>query len=280
MAEQPLAQGYIRKGQSRNPFWWVALAAILLLPHTVQAQDEHHAGLVVMYGDGRIEQQCVAFGEESISGYELLQRAGLTLNVEAGAIGAAVCAINGEGCSYPAESCFCRCQSSPCVYWSYWRRQPNGDWRYQVLGAANSQVRDGAVEGWRWAAGPVDAIQPPPQVQFDQLCNDQSPADVGPVDAGQPISVSAAATTLPAQANAQTRRAITNATTAAGSSAESNSSQENGQSATAMPAGAEAVTEEEDTTVASTQGLWLLMAAVVVTPAALLLLWALLRKGH
>ena len=35
----------------------------------------------------RQERQCVTFAEESISGYDLLQRSGLPLSVEAGAIG-------------------------------------------------------------------------------------------------------------------------------------------------------------------------------------------------
>jgi hypothetical protein len=148
------------------------LAMLLLLAGptpAVQAQDENRAGLVIVHGDGTTDQYCVAFPEASISGYELLTRAGLTLSVEAAASGATICSIDGEGCSYPQESCFCQCQGSPCVYWSYWRMTEDG-WLYQNLGAGNTKVRHGDVEGWHWAAGTTRNAEAPPAIAFEAIC--------------------------------------------------------------------------------------------------------------
>jgi hypothetical protein len=153
------------------------LASLPALLNTapVRAQDGARAGVIVVHGDGSMTQQCVPFAEESISGYELLKRAGLALGVEASSTGASICSIDGEGCNFPQESCFCQCQSSPCVYWSYWRLQEGG-WLYQNLGAGNTQVRDGDVEGWHWSEGTVKDAQEPPSVTFDQICGVPQPA--------------------------------------------------------------------------------------------------------
>lgn len=148
------------------------LAMLLLLAGptpAVRAQDVHRAGLVIVHGDGTTTRDCVAFPEASISGYELLTRAGLTLSVEVAAPGATICSIDGEGCSYPQESCFCQCQGSPCVYWSYWRMTEDG-WLYQNLGAGNTNVRHGDVEGWHWAAGTTRNAEAPPATTFDAIC--------------------------------------------------------------------------------------------------------------
>lgn len=157
-----------------------ATLALLITASPAHAQDEPgHAGLVIVHGDGKVTEQCVAFSEASISGYELLKRAGLLLNVEAGAVGTTVCSIDGEGCSYPKESCFCRCQSSPCVYWSYWRHSPEG-WQYQNLGAAYTRVRNGDVEGWHWSAGTVTDSKAPPDVSFASICAAAAPSAAAP----------------------------------------------------------------------------------------------------
>lgn len=172
----------------------VLVALLVLLPGVARAQDQNQAGLVVVFGDGRVERKCVSFAEDTITGYELLQRSGLPLSVEAGAIGPTVCSIGKEGCSFPAESCFCRCQSSPCVYWSYWRLESDGSWRYQSLGAGNTKVRNGDVEGWRWAAGTTQDAEEPPAVSYADICGDSSPQTIAAAAVTNTISNTAVAT--------------------------------------------------------------------------------------
>jgi hypothetical protein len=237
--------------------WQVALlvAVLALLPRVAFAQEEKHAGLVVVFGDGRVEQQCVAFTEESISGYELLQRSGLPLSIEAGAIGPTVCSIGDDGCAYPQESCFCRCQGSPCIYWSYWRLQEDGAWRYQSLGAGNTQVRDGEVEAWRWAAGTTRDAEKPPAVSFVDIC-------------GEAVQQSAAATATVPAVDIPTETASASVTGT------------NVTEIAAAPPAAPGASTATNAVQAGMQPLWLLLAGTIVVPAVVLVVWALVRKGR
>jgi hypothetical protein len=150
------------------------IALLLLSAFPVAAQEENRAVLVIVHGDGSVVMQCVAFAEASISGAEMLVRSGLDLSVEASSMGATVCRIDGEGCTYPQQSCFCQCEGSPCVYWSYWQLT-GGEWRYSNIGAGNATVRNGDVNGWRWGLGTVEKAEPPPDITFDEICTKDAP---------------------------------------------------------------------------------------------------------
>jgi hypothetical protein len=110
-------------------------------------------------GDGTLATRCVAFSEAEISGLNVLEQSRLEIVTSQGA----VCAIGGTGC--PADNCWCQCQGTPCIYWSYWHWLA-GAWEYSQAGAAGYQVHDGDIEGWRWGEGET----PPPAVLFEQIC--------------------------------------------------------------------------------------------------------------
>ncbi len=147
----------------------LAFAVWLLGATPASAQDGAQAGLVIVHGDDSVTTQCVAFAEESITGAELLVRSGLDVAMEASSMGATICRLDGQGCDYPQESCFCQCEGSPCVYWSYWRLGSEG-WTYSNLGAGNATVRAGDVDGWRWGEGRIDRAESPPAITFDEIC--------------------------------------------------------------------------------------------------------------
>lgn len=149
-------------------FLLLSLLLLLALPPRLWAQASHQAALVIRYGDGQVETRCVAFTEPQITGYDVLVRAGLDVTIDAGGMGAAVCAIQGIGC--PANDCFCHCQGDACQYWSYWH-QVGGAWEYSLGGASIYPVTDGAIEGWSWGPGSVTAATAPPVVSFDAVCN-------------------------------------------------------------------------------------------------------------
>lgn len=235
---------------TRSSMFAVAASVVvwILAVSPARAQEESHAGLVIVHGDGRVTQQCVAFAETTISGYELLKRAGPAMSVEAGAIGATICSIDGEGCAFPQESCFCQCQGSPCTYWSYWRQSAAG-WQYQNLGAANTKVRAGDVEAWHWATGTPNDAEKPPDLTFDAICAAEPKAQAV-----------AAALTITASTSPETRTAQAML------------------SSTVTPAGA-AVT----TPVAAAPGgplgvLWLVLLGLVVLPFAAGAVLILVRK--
>mgnify|MGYP001159297553 CR=1 FL=1 len=194
--------------------FWIAIVVMMLLASPAVAQEEQRAGLVIVHGDGSVITQCVAFPESSITGAELLARSGLDLAVEASGMGATICRIDGEGCDYPQDACFCQCQSSPCIYWAYWRLT-DGAWVYRNAGAGNSPVQPGDVEGWRWGLGTIKKAEPPPDVAFEEICVEEvatpAAAPTAGLDAASDNVVAAestAATALtltdPAGASAQT----------------------------------------------------------------------------
>lgn len=177
-------------------FRWLSLLILSLttvwaIPSHLWAQTTNQAALVVRHGEGQVETRCVSFTEPQISGYDLLVRAGFSVDVDASGIGAAVCAINGTGC--PANNCFCQCSGSDCQYWSYWH-QLNGSWDYSLVGASIYPVAHGAVEGWSWGPGSVTQAIAPPLLSFEQICtaaveNTPTPTDTPPLPTPMPEPV-------------------------------------------------------------------------------------------
>lgn len=127
------------------------------------AQTENRAALVVSLDEDTVITTCVSFTEEQITGYQLLQRSGLAFeSMFDPNMGAFICSIEGQGC--PKTDCQCQVP----LYWSYWHME-RGQWVYNVLGASNSQVVPGQVDGWAWSEG-----QPPPVYTFEQVCGAQN----------------------------------------------------------------------------------------------------------
>jgi hypothetical protein len=181
---------------------------LVLLPARALAQDgPHRAGLIVRFGDGSVITRCVSFSESSITGLELLQRAGLAIRVDTNSsIGAGVCKINSQGCD-AGKSCFCQCEGSTCAYWQYFYLDAErGAWKYSNLGASLHQVPDGAVEGWSWGNNVA-----PPVMTLDQICAaSASVSTFAPVASSTPTArPSATAATLPTSALTATPRPVT-----------------------------------------------------------------------
>ena len=82
----------------------ILLVGLTILAQTVWTQGTNQAGLVIIHGDGHMVGRCVEFSEPQITGYDLLQRSALDLNIEVSGMGATICRIDEEGCTYPAQS--------------------------------------------------------------------------------------------------------------------------------------------------------------------------------
>lgn len=157
----------------------LGLFGLLLLPApSAHAQGGQQVGLVIRHGNGDVITQCVEIDDEEVSGYDVLAASNLDLSVDFQSMGTAICRIDQEGCDFPGENCFCRCMSSPCIYWSYWQVE-DGAWRYSDGGAANTRVRAGSVEGWSWGEGVVgvEADNQPPLLTFTEICGDEHAAE-------------------------------------------------------------------------------------------------------
>ncbi|MBL7183673.1 MAG: hypothetical protein ISS50_04395 [Anaerolineae bacterium] len=130
----------------------------------MHADGPQRVGLVVDFGDGRVETTCVAFEEAEITGMDVLLRA--RYEVVTGFGGGAVCQINGQGC--PSSNCLgCHpADDGGWIYWAYFHLE-DGHWSYSQLGVAAYYVSDGDVEGWAWGTGQADL---PPIITFDEIC--------------------------------------------------------------------------------------------------------------
>ena len=168
----------VRSGCSLPTFLGIGLCLALSLllagslPGTAEAQGgDHRAGLVVRFGDGKVETRCVHFSEPDITGEQLMERSGLQVIINYnGSFGGTVCSVNGEGCRYPSEDCFCRCLGAQCEYWAYYR-WVDGAWEYSQVGATGIKVVDGDLQGWSWGPGNFQSGTEPPLVSFAEVCS-------------------------------------------------------------------------------------------------------------
>jgi hypothetical protein len=155
-----------------------AAPAVALLPTSPARIDcagaaaTHHAGVVVEHGNSSVLTRCVAFGGDSITGYDLLKASGIQSSTAdyGGSLGEAVCQIDYEPPSYP-QSCF----SSGGSYWAIFAARQGGSWQLTSRGVSNMSFADGDVEGFRYddqggslrppdrsAAGACPPQPPPP----------------------------------------------------------------------------------------------------------------------
>lgn len=74
------------------------LIVILMAVDPSWAGNENQVAMVVDFGNGQIAARCVSFQEDSITGYEALQRSGLPVETDFQTGGAAICRIDGQGC--------------------------------------------------------------------------------------------------------------------------------------------------------------------------------------
>jgi len=139
----------------------------------------HQGGLVVQFSSGNFLTRCIEFQADEISGAELLRRSELRVIMESAGgmgtagIGAAICKIEGDGCDYPDEPCFCQCRSGgQCFYWAYYFWDGEG-WHSSGVGAGMRKLGNGDMDGWVWGS-----TDPPPIVSWDDVC-DLSRTSVG-----------------------------------------------------------------------------------------------------
>jgi hypothetical protein len=161
---------------------WVGLVSLILvatLAHTQARQStSNRAGLVVQFGDGRVETACVELGADgTATGLEVLLASGLDVQATDNQSNrAAVCKIEEDGCNRPGNTCFCQCNQSEetCNYWAYFHLE-NGNWQYGGITPSSYTVQPGAVEGWAWGEGTLGRSGTEPPIRtFEEICQDGS----------------------------------------------------------------------------------------------------------
>lgn len=179
-------------------YLWIVFIALVLLaiPSLLHAQTElQQAGLLVQFEDGRAESFCINYqADETITVEELLRRSELPVVVQAvGSMGAAVCQIDGQGCAFPAEPCFCQCMGPDCRYWGL-QQLVDGEWRYLNRGATGTQVKAGEIYGFAWGNNSPSAASSLPVRELADFC----PIEAAPPTAEPVAQVASQAPATPA----------------------------------------------------------------------------------
>ncbi len=140
-----------------------ALAATRTSPAAGTLGASGGSRAVVIIDDGNTRRQACLVFDGSLSGLEALERAtGTVTTAGFGSMGAAVCAIDGKGCS---PSACLRCAAPD--YWHYFRSDAGtGSFGASGVGASATTVGDGDVEAWVWGA----SVSPPPRPAIDDVC--------------------------------------------------------------------------------------------------------------
>jgi hypothetical protein len=104
--------------------------------------DPAHGYVIVQFDDHNLVARAITF-TAPISGLHALELSGLEVITANYTFGTAVCSIGGVGC--PADDCFC----GGSTYWGY-KYWEGSAWQDYMVGAGDSLLNDGAIEGWRW----------------------------------------------------------------------------------------------------------------------------------
>ncbi|HEX7496998.1 MAG TPA: hypothetical protein VF344_00830 [Candidatus Limnocylindrales bacterium] len=166
-----------------------SLAPVATVVPGCAAAGSNHAALLVEHADGSVVTRCVAFDSGSISGEELLNRAGIAWSAKTfGGFGDAVCALDGE----PAQYADCPGKDR---YWAVFVARAGASWQLANVGISALTMHDGDAEGFRFvpASGLPSAPVSPAGVCAAVVAT-QTPAPAG---ASTPRPSTAAGATVP-----------------------------------------------------------------------------------
>jgi len=157
--------------QRFRPQMQIAMALLLLIGTLAAAPaSAARAGIVVDLGNGTVLTECVHFGGPTITAFDLLQRSDLAFTFQNfGSLGAAICSIDGVGCQFPAEACFCQCTGTgPCNFFGFFKLQ-NGQFVFSDVGVSSSILRNKDVVAFAFG----DGSAAPAPADIKTICKNQ-----------------------------------------------------------------------------------------------------------
>ena len=143
-----------------------SLLAIFGGDYLLQANEtpvDNFAAIVIDPGDGDIQTACVSFEEDSINGFELLERSGFSYETDQdGFLNSILEISNPEG---------------ETKYWSYWYWDGR-EWQFHNIGMSNTIVAAGTVEAWHFTSWEQFPSLPSEYVpDINEICGEEILAD-------------------------------------------------------------------------------------------------------
>lgn len=131
---------------------------------------DHHAGLVLDYGNGTVETICVDLGDDGqATGWDALAATGRDIESEDWA----VCNIETVGC--PSNDCLCGWDDEPYEAWNYWHLASDSSaWVFAGDAASEDTIVTGDVDAWSW--GEWSSTEPS-LYTFDEICHKHVTSD-------------------------------------------------------------------------------------------------------
>ena len=135
---------------------WLATPGSPARPTCALAAGTHHVAVLVEHGNGAVVSRCVAFTSGQLTGDQLMHLSGVEYGTSTyGALGGAVCQVDGEPASYPPN-----CLTSTSAYWAMFVSRGGGRWSTSNAGVDSQVFADGDALGWRYV--PPTGGGPPP----------------------------------------------------------------------------------------------------------------------
>lgn len=189
-----------------------AVTALPLGAPCAAATFTGHVTLVVEHGGGGVTGLCIGFDGATITGEQILQASGLRYAVQSyGALGDAVCQIDGEPATYGT------CLPSTGSFWAMFVSRGGGGWQNADRGMSTETFSDGDAEGFRY--DDQSGAEPPPSSPAGICARALATANPGGGPAATaPPAQGAAGTSNAAPAQDATGSAPRQAPTAAGAS--------------------------------------------------------------
>ena len=183
-------RGSILSGRTFRSLLCLAILwpTMVLAPRPVASAASNNVAVVVVFGEGNVHQNCIAFAENGLASIDLLKRDANLHVLSSPATnggGERVCKINDVGCTSPGEDCWCQCDPlQSCKRWTYWRWIGN-TWVFVGPTTLSWMIGNGDMEAWVWGNGDADM---PPDVDYLQIC---SSAATTPTDTSVPATATA-----------------------------------------------------------------------------------------
>ena len=126
--------------------------------------DSGYAALLVLFGPDDFITECIPLPGD-MTAFDLVTASSMGVIMETDEDGdSAMCSIDGTGCAYPDEDCFCQCGSGTCLLWTDWYWD-DSQWEVS-LSSDERIISNGDIEAWAWG----DGLSEPPIVSFADIC--------------------------------------------------------------------------------------------------------------